>query len=107
MPRSIRGQHERRWSGPDRTERSVADARCGDGAIVSGPAPRAAYSAIAHDDATPRAIGLAGALSANLLNMIGIGPFITIPLALAAMGGPQALLGWLLGAVLCLFDGFV
>lgn len=58
--------------------------------------------------ATPaRVIGLSGALSANLLNMIGIGPFITIPLALAAMGGPQALLGWLLGALLCLFDGFV
>lgn len=49
----------------------------------------------------------AGALSANMLNMIGVGPFITIPLALAAMGGPQALLGWLLGAVLCLCDGFV
>lgn len=48
-----------------------------------------------------------GALSANLLNMIGIGPFITIPLALAAMGGPQALLGWLLGALLCLCDGLV
>lgn len=54
-----------------------------------------------------RLIGFSGALSANLLNMIGIGPFITIPLALAAMGGPQALLGWLLGALLCLCDGFV
>ncbi len=60
-----------------------------------------------HPDGTIRQIGLAGALSANLLNMIGIGPFITIPLALAAMGGPQALLGWLLGALLCLCDGFV
>lgn len=57
--------------------------------------------------APPRAIGLAGGLSANLLNMIGIGPFITIPLALAAMGGPQALLGWILGALLCLCDGLV
>jgi amino acid transporter len=46
-------------------------------------------------------------LSANLLNMIGIGPFITIPLMLAAMGGPQALLGWGLGAILCVFDGLV
>lgn len=57
--------------------------------------------------APPRSLGLAGSLSANLLNMIGIGPFITIPLALAAMGGPQALLGWLLGAVLCVCDGLV
>jgi amino acid transporter len=54
-----------------------------------------------------RAVGFAGALSANVLNMIGIGPFITIPLALGAMGGPQAMLGWLLGAILCLCDGLV
>lgn len=57
--------------------------------------------------APARSLGLIGGLSANLLNMIGIGPFITIPLALSAMGGPQALLGWLLGAVLCLCDGLV
>ncbi|OMJ33038.1 amino acid permease [Sphingomonas sp. Sph1(2015)] len=58
-------------------------------------------------EATPRTLGLAGGLSANLLNMIGIGPFITIPLALSAMGGPQALIGWLLGALLCICDGMV
>lgn len=52
-------------------------------------------------------MGLAGAMSANILNMVGIGPFITIPLALAAMGGPQAMLGWILGAILCLCDGLV
>jgi amino acid transporter len=39
--------------------------------------------------------------------MVGVGPFLTIPLALAAMGGPQALLGWVLGAVLALCDGMV
>jgi amino acid transporter len=39
--------------------------------------------------------------------MVGIGPFITIPLALTAMGGPQALLGWLTGALLCICDGMV
>ncbi len=54
-----------------------------------------------------RGMGLAGALSANILNMVGIGPFITIPLALAAMGGPQAMLGWIVGAILCLCDGMV
>ena len=58
-------------------------------------------------EATVRGVTFWGGLSANLLNMIGIGPFITIPLALAAMGGPQALLGWLLGAMLCLCDGLV
>lgn len=54
-----------------------------------------------------RGMGLAGALSINILNMVGIGPFLTIPLALAAMGGPQAMLGWIAGALLCLCDGMV
>ena len=54
-----------------------------------------------------RGMGLAGAMSANILNMVGIGPFLTIPLALAAMGGPQAMLGWMVGALLCLCDGLV
>jgi amino acid transporter len=52
-------------------------------------------------------MGLTGALSANILNMVGVGPFLTIPLALAAMGGPQAMAGWVLGAVLCMCDGMV
>jgi amino acid transporter len=54
-----------------------------------------------------RGMGLWGAISTNLLNMVGVGPFITIPLALAAMGGPQAMLGWILGALLALCDGMV
>jgi amino acid transporter len=54
-----------------------------------------------------RGIGRWGAVSANILNMIGIGPFITIPLALSAMGGPQAMLGWLVGAGICACDGLV
>ncbi|MEE3627503.1 APC family permease [Nitrospirillum sp. BR 11752] len=54
-----------------------------------------------------RGIGLGGGLAANILNMVGIGPFITIPLAISAMGGPQAMLGWLVGAVLCAYDGLV
>ena len=54
-----------------------------------------------------RAVGLWGAVSANVLNMVGIGPFLTIPLVLAAMGGPQAMLGWILGAFIALCDGLV
>ena len=42
-----------------------------------------------------------------MLDMIGVGPFITLPLLLAAMGGPQAMLGWILGATLALCDGLV
>jgi amino acid transporter len=57
--------------------------------------------------ALPPRIGFCGASSANILNMIGVGPFLTIPLALAAMGGPQAMLGWILGAFISLCDGMV
>jgi len=42
-----------------------------------------------------------------MLDMIGVGPFITLPLLLGAMGGPQAMLGWIFGAVLALCDGLV
>ena len=42
-----------------------------------------------------------------ITDMIGIGPFITIPLFLATMGGPQAMLGWVVGALLAFCDGLV
>src|ERR1700736_1103322 len=54
-----------------------------------------------------RGIGLWGATSANMLEMIGVGPFITIPILLAKMNGPQAILGWVLGATVALCDGLV
>src|SRR5579864_9370709 len=54
-----------------------------------------------------RGIGLFGATSANMLEMIGVGPFITIPILLAKMNGPQAILGWVLGALIALCDGMV
>ncbi len=52
-------------------------------------------------------MGLPQATAANMLNMIGIGPFITIPLILSTMGGPQAMLGWVLGLLLAICDGLV
>lgn len=65
-------------------------------------------TASAEPDHVPtRAMGFWGGLSANLLNMIGVGPFITIPLALSALAGPMVLVGWLAGALLCLCDGMV
>jgi amino acid transporter len=64
-------------------------------------------SATVPDTQLKRGIGPVGAVATNVLNMVGVGPFITIPLALAAMGGPQAMIGWILGAALCLCDGMV
>ncbi len=54
----------------------------------------------------PRRVTLGGAVSLNLMNMIGVGPFITLPLVAAALG-PGAWLGWLLGALLAVCDGLV
>ena len=54
-----------------------------------------------------RGLGLLQATSLNIANMVGIGPFITIPLFIAAMGGPQAMIAWVIAAVLVLCDGLV
>lgn len=54
-----------------------------------------------------RGIGLWQATALNMIDMIGVGPFITIPLMVASMHGPQAMLGWILGAVLVTCDGLV
>lgn len=54
-----------------------------------------------------RGVGTLGATTLNMIDMIGVGPFITMPLIIAAMGGPQAMLGWIIGAVLVMCDGLV
>src|SRR5512133_490631 len=54
-----------------------------------------------------RGVGLLNATTLNMIDMIGVGPFITIPLIVSAMGGPQAMLGWIFGAVFALCDGLV
>src|SRR5436305_8578389 len=61
-------------------------------------------------DAAPqlaRELSLKDATVLNMLDMIGVGPFITLPLVVSAMGGPQAILGWVLGAALAMCDGLV
>ena len=54
-----------------------------------------------------RGLTLSGTVSLNMIDMIGVGPFITIPLIISAMGGPQAMIGWILGAVIAMSDGLV
>ena len=54
-----------------------------------------------------RGLGLKEATAANVVEMLGIGPFITIPILIAEMGGPHAMLGWFLGAILAVCDGLV
>jgi len=50
---------------------------------------------------------MGSATALNMIDMIGVGPFITLPLIVSAMGGPQAMLGWILGAVFAMCDGLV
>ena len=57
--------------------------------------------------ALAREIGLREATALNMIDMIGVGPFVTIPLIVATMGGPQAMLGWVLGAFFAICDGLV
>ena len=52
-------------------------------------------------------LGLFQATALNMINMIGIGPFITIPLLMTALGGPQAMLGWIVALVIVICDGMV
>jgi basic amino acid/polyamine antiporter, APA family len=57
--------------------------------------------------ALPRRFGLLQATALNMSNMIGIGPFITIPLLMSALGGPQSMLGWVIGVLIVIPDGVV
>ena len=54
-----------------------------------------------------RRLGLTEAVSLNMIDMVGIGPFVTLPLIMQLMPGKNALLAWLLGALLALLDSFV
>ncbi|MFB7724780.1 APC family permease [Nocardia sp. NPDC056100] len=55
----------------------------------------------------PRSIGPFQATAINMSQMVGIGPFVTIPLMVAAFGGPHAVIGFVAGAVLALADGLI
>src|SRR5437762_2422261 len=56
-----------------------------------------------------RRFGLLQATALNMSNMIGIGPFITIPVLLSSIGGggPQAMIGWFVALLIALPDGLI
>ncbi len=60
-----------------------------------------------HSPQLVRRLGLLQATALNMSNMIGVGPFITIPLLMTGLGGPQALLGWVFALVIVAADGLV
>ena len=52
-------------------------------------------------------LGLLQAVSVNMAMMVGVGPFITMPLFVGKMGGPHALAVWMIGALVAVCDGMV
>jgi amino acid transporter len=54
-----------------------------------------------------RGLSLTQATAINMIDMVGIGPFITIPFIVGLLQGPMSLLAWLLGALLAYMDGMV
>ena len=54
-----------------------------------------------------RGMGLVQATATNIIGMVGVGPFLTIPFMVSAMGGPHIIYAWAFGAVLALCDGLV
>ena len=58
-------------------------------------------------DGLERRLGLKEAVALNMIEIVGIGPFVVTAPVISAMGGPQALIAWIAGAVLAVFDGFV
>jgi amino acid transporter len=57
--------------------------------------------------ALDRGMGLLQATSTNIISMVGVGPFLTIPFMVAAMNGPHVIYAWAAGLVLALADGLV
>lgn len=54
-----------------------------------------------------RTLGLTQSTAINMIDMVGIGPFVTIPFVIGAMNGPACIVAWLLGALLSFCDGMV
>jgi amino acid transporter len=54
-----------------------------------------------------REIGLWRGVALNMIDMVGIGPFITIPYILSTMGGARCMAAWLLAGLLAICDGIV
>jgi amino acid transporter len=54
-----------------------------------------------------RGLGLLEATSTNIIGMVGVGPFLTIPFMIAAMNGPHVIYAWIAGMILALADGLV
>jgi len=69
--------------------------------------PAGNLTATSPQPALERGLGLKEAVALNMIEIVGIGPFVVSSLVIKTMGGPQALVAWLAGALLATLDGFV
>ena len=76
---------------------------------MSSPSIRSEESgaAVTRQPALERRIGPVQATAINMTQMCGIGPFVTIPAMVATIGGPEAMFGWIIGAIVALADGLI
>jgi amino acid transporter len=54
-----------------------------------------------------RRLGLLQATAINMTDMVGIGPFITLPMVIGIMNGPYFLYAWVAGAALSFIDAMI
>ncbi|HVZ39166.1 MAG TPA: APC family permease [Candidatus Kapabacteria bacterium] len=57
--------------------------------------------------ALERRLGLVQATALNMIDMVGIGPFVTMSMVVEAMKGPQAIAAWIVGMLLAFTDASV
>jgi amino acid transporter len=54
-----------------------------------------------------RRLGLGAVFALCVTDMVGVGPFLTLPLMVAAMGGAPAILAWVAGGLIAICDALV
>ncbi|MDP1677176.1 MAG: APC family permease [Bacteroidota bacterium] len=59
------------------------------------------------EESLKRELSFTQAVALNMIDMVGIGPFVVLPLVIGIMGGPQHISAWIAGAILALIDGFI
>jgi fructoselysine transporter len=60
-----------------------------------------------HKELLKRELSLTQAIALNMIDMVGIGPFVVLPIVIGIMGGPQHITAWIAGAFLAIIDGFI
>lgn len=69
--------------------------------------PNSCYLSATDTPKLERGLSLTQATAINMIDMVGIGPFVTLSMIIGMMQGPASIFAWLLGALLAYMDGLV